>query len=255
MGRIVRYLSNEEVLSLRKQNSTESQAVIVKAYEPLINKLTKQMYEKNCGRIAWDEIKSMAYEGILIAIEKYDPERETGKSKRIRRKSVETESKTPMTFTQFAAWSITINIRTRLSEETRVVRMTAYMQKKAGDTGKSTFQSVSFERGDSQDEHTEDRKIYENLKNTLYSTPSWEDGDLEQYIFSRIEGRFGATESELFYRFYGLQGRDEAKVMEMAKELGVTSGRISQRIKKIVDYIKKDEELCEAIAKWLGLEN
>lgn len=237
MGKISKQV---EYTSLKDTTLQERNQITIK-YEPLINKITKQMFDKNKGKVVWDDIKSMAYEGFVIAMNKYDPNRITTTGK-------------PLTFTQFAAWSILNNIRTRLSDETRVVKMTSYMQKRAQEEGKSTFESKGFETKDEEGNDINRSKVFESLKNTLYSTPIWEDGNIEEYIYTKIEARFGETDSTLFYRFYGLKGYEDTKVMDMARELNVTSGRISQRIKKVVDYIKKDDELCEAIAKLFGLE-
>ena len=39
---------------------------LTKQFEPLINKITKQFIDKGVGQ--WDEVKSMAYEGFVIAM-------------------------------------------------------------------------------------------------------------------------------------------------------------------------------------------
>ena len=99
---------------------------LAKQYEPLVNKLVKQFSTKVA--IDWYEIKSMAYEGLALAIEKYDDERSN------------------MTFTQFAAFSIRNNILTCLDNESRTVKMTNYTQKKAIEAGDPVFTSVSIDR-------------------------------------------------------------------------------------------------------------
>ena len=239
MGRIAK---KQEITYSLKETTLAERNTIAKDYEPLVNKITKQMYTKNAGRISWDDIKSMAYEGLVIAMNTYDPNRKTKNGK-------------PLNFTQFAAWSILNNIRTKLSEECRTVKMSAYMQAKAVEKGLSTFESKGFEDTPDDDENVNSSKIFNSLKNTLYSNPKWEDGDIESFIYMKIESKFDKMDVELFYRFYGLHGYEEEKVMDLADELNVTSGRISQRIKKVVNYIKEEAELCEAIARLFGLGN
>lgn len=239
MGRIAK---KQEIKHSLKETTLAERNVIAKDYEPLVNKITKQMYTKNAGRIGWDDIKSMAYEGLVIAMNTYDPDRKTKDGK-------------PLSFTQFAAWSILNNIRTKLSEECRTVKMSAYMQAKAIAEGNTTFESIGFENKDDEGNEINISKVFKSLERTLYSTPNWQDGDVESYVYMKIEERFDEKDIELFYRYYGLHGYEEAKVLELAKELNVTSGRVSQRIKKIVNYIKSQDDLCEMIAKLYGLEN
>ena len=38
---------------------------LVKQYEPLVNKITKQFADK--VNVSWEDVKSMAYEGLAIA--------------------------------------------------------------------------------------------------------------------------------------------------------------------------------------------
>ena len=38
---------------------------------------------------------------------------------------------------------------------------------------------------------------------------------------------------------------------EIAKEYNVSNGLISQKIKKIVEFIRKDEDLCEMLGQLL----
>ena len=81
---------------------TETQKnILVQEYEPLVNKLTKQFVDK--VHYPWAEIKSMAYEGLAIALHTYDPQR------------------SKMTFTQFAGFAIRNNILTCLDNEIRTI--------------------------------------------------------------------------------------------------------------------------------------
>jgi DNA-directed RNA polymerase specialized sigma subunit len=72
--------------------SQEQKNALAVQYEPLVNKITKQFVEK--VKVSWDDVKSMAWEGLALAIENYDDERST------------------MTFTQFAGFAIRNNIIT-----------------------------------------------------------------------------------------------------------------------------------------------
>ena len=97
---------------------------LVRDYEPLINKLTKQFVDK--VHYPWAEIKSMAYEGLAIAMSTYDPER------------------SKMTFTQFAGFAIRNNILTSLDNELRTIKMSAYAQKVSISSSISVFSLISL---------------------------------------------------------------------------------------------------------------
>ena len=43
---------------------------LAKQYEPLVNKITKQFVER--VKVSWDDVKSMAWEGFALAIERYN---------------------------------------------------------------------------------------------------------------------------------------------------------------------------------------
>jgi hypothetical protein len=88
-------------------NETEKNE-LVKQYEPLINKISGQFFESvHCS---WEDLKSYAYEGFAIAIQKYD------------------ETRSSMNFTQYAAFSIRNNILTSINNELRTVKMSDYNQ-------------------------------------------------------------------------------------------------------------------------------
>ena len=55
----------------------------------------------------------------------------------------------------------------------------------------------------------------------------------------------------MFYMSFGLNGYEETKGKDIAIEFGVSEGLVSQKIKKIIQYIRKDEELCEILANLL----
>ena len=93
-------------------------------YEALVNKITAQFFKK--GLMGWDDIKSMAYEGLAIAFTKYDEER------------------SDMSFIQYAAYSIRNNILTCTDNELRTVKLSNYAQKKATVAGEALYNSVSM---------------------------------------------------------------------------------------------------------------
>ena len=200
---------------------------LAKQYEPLVNKLVKQFSTKVA--IDWYEIKSMAYEGLALAIEKYDDERSN------------------MTFTQYAAFAIKNNILTCLDNESRTVKMTNYMQKKAAEIGDPVFTSVSIDRSIRYD----DEKKPLEVKLGMVSNETFSDGDVFEYLYIRLEEKFKEMDRNIFYMAFGLHGSDEWKGKDIAKKFDISEGLVSRKIKKIIEWIRADEELCEILSNLL----
>ena len=219
---------------------------LVAQYEPLVSRLVSQFY-KNV-KCSWQELHSMASEGLALAIEKYDP------------------TKSTQTFTQFAGYAIANNIKTCLDEELRVVKLSAYAQKKIKDesymkqraervrdqlemikakTAEAKANAKAFAQEKVVD--IDDLKPRE-LVMGMYCDEDFSNGDVFEYLYSRIEEEFSVRDYTIFYRVFGLKGYDETPNKVIAKELHVSEGLISQRLKKVLDFIRKDTELCEALA-------
>lgn len=208
--------------------TTQEKNQLTIQYEPLINKLTAQFFhEVACS---WDDIKSMAYEGFALALNKYDEER------------------SDMTFMSFAAFEIRNNIMTRLTEESRTVKLPFEEQKRRKENGLPLFNSVSIDHScHGEDEDLKPREIVMGM----YERAKFDDGDIFGYFFSRMEEKFPKRECEMFYMTFGLKGFDETPNQDIAKFFGVSEGLISQKKKKIIEWIRKDTELCEMLSNLL----
>lgn len=199
---------------------------LAKQYEPLVCKITYQFSSKT--HVSWYDIKSMAYEGLALAFEKYDPER------------------SKMSFTQYAAFAIRNNILTSLDNELRTVKMSNYAQKKAIEHGEAVFNSVSIDRPTRDDEsHSVELKL------NMFYNEKFSDGDVFEYLYMRLEDQFNDRDCKIFYKSYGLHDEDIMKGKEIAKEMGVSEGLVSNRNKKIIEWIRKDTNLCEVLANLL----
>ena len=217
-----------------KNISESEKTALVKQYEPLINKITKQFATQ--VKIEWQAIKSMAYEGFVLAMLNYDDER------------------SKLNFKQFAGWSIRNNILSSLDKELRTVTMSAYAQKKAAENGESTFNSVSLSiiTGDQSAVCDDDKRVGRELKFGVYEKDKFSDGDVYEYLYSRLEERFSPRDCEIFYRSFGLKDFDDEKGKDIAKHFGVSEGLISQKIKKMILFIRGDEELTEMMANLIA---
>ena len=193
-------------------------------YEPLVNKLVNQWHKK--GLTTWDQLKSMAYEGLALAINTYDDE------------------KSKMNFMQYASFAIRNNILTSLDNELRTVKLSNYAQKKVTERGESLFNTVSIDVSIRADE---DKRNPQEIRLNMFTGAKFSDGDVFSYIYTRLETTFSEKDCVIFYKVFGLKGYDEMKGKDIAREFGVSEGLISQKIKRITTWIRKDNELCEML--------
>jgi DNA-directed RNA polymerase specialized sigma subunit len=73
-----------------------------------------------------------------------------------------------------------------------------------------------------------------------------------EYLYTRLEEKFPPRECEMFYRNFGLKGFPDEKGKDIAKHFGVSEGLVSQKIKKMILYIRGDEELLEMMANLIA---
>lgn len=214
-------------MNYKNLNETEKNE-LVKQYEPLINKITKQFF----GNVicAWEDLKSYAYEGFAIAIQKYDGER------------------SEMNFTQYAAYSIRNNILTSLNNESRTVKMSDYHQKAAIKAGITLFNTISIDHTSDNEEDNKSRKI---VLSTVMRD-GFSNGDVFEYLYSRIEDEFSQRDCEMFYLTFGLKDYEVTKNKDIAKMYGVSEGLSCQKVMKIVKWIRQDNDLCEQLSELLN---
>ena len=208
----------------------------VKKFEPLVNKLTKQYSSKVC--MSFNDIKAMAYEGLAIAMNTYD------------------EKRSSMTFTQFAGFAIRNNILSSLDKELRIVTLSAYAQKKVEQMGESLFNTVSIDAG--KDNDFNNGTDYSNKCSTnelgwenLSIEAKFSDGNIFETIYSKLEENFNSRDCEIFYRTFGLKNFEEEKGKDIAEYFGISRSLVSIRLNCIIDFIRKDTELCEMLANLL----
>ena len=222
-------------------NEKEKNELVIK-YEPLVNKLTKQFVDK--VHAPWDDIKSMAYEGLAIAMNTYDSERSS------------------MTFTQFAGFAIRNNILTSLNNELRTVKLSAYAQKKAIEMGEAVFNTVSIDADREKTYNNSGQGVdyaynccVNDLGGGLYSlatNATFADGDVFETLYSKLEEKFSQRDCEIFYMTFGLKNYDIIKGKDIAEHFNISRSSVSIKINVIISYIRKDEDLMEILANLLN---
>lgn len=220
-------MKTKKEMKLDLKNLTDQQKNdLVAQYDCLINRITNQFYKK--GLMPWDQLRSMALEGFALAINKYDPTRSN------------------MSFTQYAGFAIRNNIFNCVDEELRTVKLSHYAQKKTVEKGGNLFNTVSLDSGNSaSDEDT--HKHVNSYKMNAYTPAKFADGDVFEYLYSVLEENFSERDCKMFYMSFGLRGYDDTTGKAIAKEMGVSEGNVSQRIKKVITFIRKDDSICEML--------
>ena len=216
-------------------NEREKNELVLK-YEPLINKLTKQFVDK--VHAPWDDIKSYAYEGLAIAMNTYDSERSN------------------MTFTQFAGFAIRNNILTSLNNELRTVKLSAYAQKKAIENGEAVFNSVSIDFVGADNPTASGYNFAGAPKtsdiNKLSVSAKFDDGDIFETLYSKLEEKFSPRDCEIFYMTFGLKDYDVIKGKDIAEHFNISRSSVSIKVNVIISYIRKDEDLMEILSNLLN---
>jgi RNA polymerase sigma factor (sigma-70 family) len=216
-------------------NEREKNELVLK-YEPLVNKLTKQFVDK--VHAPWDDIKSYAYEGLAIAMNTYDSERSN------------------MTFTQFAGFAIRNNILTSLNNELRTVKLSAYAQKKAIENGEAVFNSVSIDFVGADNPTASGYNFTGAPKtsdiNKLSVSAKFDDGDVFETLYSKLEDKFSPRDCEIFYMTFGLKDYDVIKGKDIAEHFNISRSSVSIKVNVIISYIRKDEDLMEILSNLLN---
>lgn len=208
---------------------------LVKQYEPLVNKITKQFVDK--VNVSWEDVKSMAYEGLAIAMNTYDPERST------------------MTFMQFAGFAIRNNILTGLNNELRTVKLSAYAQKKAIERGEAVFNTVTLDMTINDSPTKGGTNCPGSPKKNDWSNISveakFDDGDIFETLYCKLEDNFPMRDCEIFYRSFGLKDFEEEKGKDIAEYFGISRSLVSIKLKTVISFIQKDDELVEILSNLL----
>lgn len=199
---------------------------LVRQYEPLINKMVHQYHCRI--KMPWNDLKSMAYEGLALAINQFDPNR------------------SKMNFTQFAAFAIRNNILTCINSEMRTVRITAYTSSKPESKSFNTV-SLTTITGETGGEDSYSREG----RYGLYTDPHFDEGNVYEHLYQQVDAKFDDRSRDIFYLYFGLKGFKETQLQLIAKKYSITSGRASQILNTVIRFIRKNNELKEILLNLL----
>lgn len=220
--------NKEERVDWSKVTDSKRLNELCEQYKPLVIKITNQQFKKLASGTSWNDIYSMANEGLALAIRNYNP------------------SRSKMTFTQYAGFAILNNILNNLSSDLHVVSLNSYAVGKMKENGETTFTSVSMSviAGEVNGEESYSREgkygMYYEDRNAGEETPITK-------LIKYMQNNFKKDDFELFMRIYGLGNYEKCTAKEIAKERNITNGAISQRMKIMLNTIKSNTDIMESL--------
>lgn len=203
---------------------------LVKQYVPLVKKITNQLYAKfknnaenaNITEFDYESLEGYAWEGFVIAMNKYNPERSS------------------QTFTQFAAYNIRYSILNGINTCSRNINVSYYMIRKMKEKGEEQPSTVSISRNIREDHERE----LGYADNVMFDNP-WET------LINKLNAHFPTDWVEMFMYIYGLDRHEVLKSTEIAKKFNVSPALVTIRKNKIIDYIKQDADMLDILSELL----
>lgn len=190
---------------------------LAKKYLPLVKKISNQFL--NSSPLEYDEIEGFAWEGFVLAMNKYDP------------------TKSNMSFTSYAAFGIKNAIMNGINSSGQTVAVSLYNRKKMTEKGENIPTSISLEKNFENEDHLlslgfEDDVIFDN---------PW------KVMLDKVKENFDEEHVDIFCSIYGLDGHDVEKGKDVAERLGISGCLVTKRTKKIIEFIKNDKELSSIL--------
>jgi DNA-directed RNA polymerase specialized sigma subunit len=190
---------------------------LAKKYLPLVKKISNQFL--NSSPLEYDEIEGFAWEGFVLAMNKYD------------------QTKSDMSFTSYAAFGIKNAIMNGINSSGQTIAVSLYNRKKMTEKGENIPTSVSLEKNFENEDHLlslgfEDDVIFDN---------PW------KVMLDKVKSNFDEEYVDIFCSIYGLDGHDVEKGKDIAERLGISGCLVTKRTKKIIDFIKNDKELSSIL--------
>lgn len=220
---IFNYMKVKEKLNLKDPQERERLFI---QYKNLMFKIVNQYSGKL--PLSFDDIVGAAQEGFVKAMNTY-------------------KDGTSQSFQQYAGWCMRNNILTTANEEGHIVKFNAYQQKKAKERGESTYitQSISNIYEETQEDKLEILGIEDPEVDNL------DEDEVFSNLFSWLEYNFSKRDCEIFYLYFGLNGRAQTKGIDIAKQFKVSAATVTVTNKKIIKKLKENEDLLSCLRNLL----
>ena len=206
-------------------NSDKGKRDVVKMYTPLINKIVNQFIGKS--KLTKPELMSAALMGFNDAINNWNP-----------------ESDNAVSFKTFASYCVRQQILNDINEYGHTLSGTSWYAAEKAKRGEvkldaSSLDSFMNDDGEWNNDHLAALGVEDRDKD---DTEHW------KKVFRAIEDKFKVRDVDIFYRYFGLNGRKKEKSKDIAKSYGMSEGNIRNSvINKILAFLRTDKELLSIL--------
>lgn len=223
-----------------------------RTYAPLVTAIA---HKYRGSGLEWNGLISAGYMGLTKAMNDYHKPDEyvdiesglDGEEKK------EVKKQKGLTFRQYAGWRIRQQILNDINELSRTVRITQYEyeKNKAAGNAKGNFNTVSIDKSLDDEGATMIDRMAELANDPDAFKPSartkWEK------LYKIIDGKFPTRTATIFYKYFGLNGYEQQRGVEIAKEMGVSGARISICIKEVMTFLKTNKDTRDILGDLLEL--
>jgi RNA polymerase sigma factor (sigma-70 family) len=206
--------------------SEKGKREVVKMYTPLLNKIVNQFMGKGL-KLNRAELMSAAMVGFNDAINDWDPDNDK-----------------QVSFKTYASYRVRQQILNDINEYGHSLSGTNWYAAQKAKKGEVKLDATSLDSfmnddGDWTNDHLAALGVEDKEKD---DTEHW------KKVFKAIEDKFKVRDVDIFYRYFGLNGRKKEKSKDIAKSYGMSEGNIRNSvINKILAYLRTDKELLSIL--------
>lgn len=206
---------------------------VIKMYTPLIYKIVNQYVGKS--KLNRADLMSAAMEGFNKAINEWDPTKENSTSFK--------------TYASYCAKQQILNDINEFGHSMSGTNWYAAKKAQAGDVKLDALSLDSFvnDDGEFNNDHLAALGVDDKDK---------DDSKLWKKIYKAIEDKFKVRDIDIFYRYFGLNGRKKEKSKDIARSYGMSEGNIRNSvINKILAYLRSEKELMDIFSELQDIYN
>lgn len=202
--------------------SKEERNQLAKQYLPLVKKISTRMFKQS--PLDYEEIEGFAWAGFIKAMDSYNPKVSN------------------MSFLSWVSYGIRNAILSGQTQNGSTIRVSYYMRKKMNERGEDVPSTISLNKNFDNEDHLLELGVKEDF---LDSDNSW------SLLKKRLDEHFPENWTDMFYSVYGLYGKKIEKSKDIAKRQNISGCLVTKRMKKMIEYIQSDKELCDILRELL----
>ena len=204
---------------------------VIKQYTPLMHKIVNQFVGRS--KLTRADLMSAALVGFNDAINNWNP-----------------NSENAVSFKTFAGYSIRQQILNDINTYSHSLTGTSWYAKELEKQGKLKLDGLSLDHmmGD-------DNKL-DHMASLGREDKDADDSKLWKEVFAAIENKFKVRDVDIFYRYFGLNGRQKEKSKDIAKSYGMSEGNIRNAvINKMINFLRNDNHLRDIFIELQDIYN